>query len=212
MLLTAANASLDSYTYIARGGVFANVQTGNVIFFGLNMSQGKLHDALDHAWPILAFLVGIAVASYLKSGRVHRYLTHPLRWAMLLQAIVLAAIGFVPATVPHNFVTVPISFVTAIQIGLFRNVGDLSYFPAATTGNMMRMVEFGYDRFVNKTEASRGVFTTYAVLILCFATGVLIGALATRAWCVHAIWLSAGFLAITLALIIFDERRKSNSV
>jgi uncharacterized membrane protein YoaK (UPF0700 family) len=33
VLLTVANSFLDAHTYLARGGVFANVQTGNVIFF-----------------------------------------------------------------------------------------------------------------------------------------------------------------------------------
>jgi len=40
-----------------------------------------------------------------------------------------------------------------------------------------------------------------------FAGGALIGAFATRAWTVHAIWLPAGFLAVTLVLFIIDERR-----
>ena len=32
LLLTLANGFLDAHTYLARGGVFANVQTANVIF------------------------------------------------------------------------------------------------------------------------------------------------------------------------------------
>ena len=40
LLLTAANGFLDAYTSLARGGVFANVQTANVILFALNMSHG----------------------------------------------------------------------------------------------------------------------------------------------------------------------------
>ena len=36
--------------------------------------------------------------------------------------------------------------------------------------------------------------------------GALIGAFASRAWGVHAIWLPAGFLAFTLCLFIIDER------
>ncbi len=105
-------------------GVFANVQTANVILFALNMSHGKLTSALAHVWPILAFFAGVGLASYLKSGRVERYLAHPMRWTMLLQAVVLFIIGFVPATVAHSYVTVPISFVAAMQMGgLFRNIG-----------------------------------------------------------------------------------------
>jgi hypothetical protein len=48
---------------------------------------------------------------------------------MAVQAVALAIIGFVPASVPHNYVTVPISFLAAVQIGLLRSIGDLAYLP-----------------------------------------------------------------------------------
>jgi uncharacterized membrane protein YoaK (UPF0700 family) len=207
LLLTLANGFLDAYTYLARGGVFANVQTGNVIFFALNMSQGKPISALAHVWPILAFIAGVGLASHLKSGRVERYLKHPLRWTMLAQAIVLFVIGFVPTTVAHTYVTVPISFVAAMQIGLFRNIGDFVYLPVATTGNLMRLVEAGYTGFVDHVAASRRAFGTYAALTLFFTGGALIGAFATRAWSAHAIWLPAAVLSVTLILFVVDQRK-----
>lgn len=207
LLLTLANGFLDAYTYLARGGVFANVQTANVIFFALNMSQGKLTSALAHVWPLLAFIAGVGLASHLKSGRVQRYLKHPLRWTMLLQAIVLFVIGFVPATVAHTYVTVPISFVAAMQIGLFRNIGDFVYLPVATTGNLMRLVESGYTGFVDHDATARRAFGIYAALTLFFTGGALVGAFATHAWGVHAIWLPAGILFVTLVMFVIDERK-----
>ena len=207
LLLTTANGFLDAYTYIARGGVFANVQTANVIFFALNMSQGKVTSALAHVWPLLAFIAGVLLASHLKSGRVERYLKHPLRWTMLAQAIVFFVIGFVPTTVAHTYVTVPISFVAAMQIGLFRNIEDLVYLPVATTGNLMRLVESGYTGFVDHDPTARRAFNTYAALTLCFTGGALAGAFATHAWHVHAIWIPAAVLVVTLILFIIDERR-----
>ena len=207
LLLTLANGFLDAYTYLARGGVFANVQTANVIFFALNMSQGKLTSALAHVWPLLAFIAGVGLASHLKSGRVERYLKHPLRWTMLLQAIVLFVIGFVPTTVAHTYVTVPISFVAAMQIGLFRNIGDFVYLPVATTGNLMRLVESGYTGFVDHDATARRAFGIYAALTLFFTGGALVGAFATHAWGVHAIWLPAGVLFVTLVMFVIDERK-----
>jgi uncharacterized membrane protein YoaK (UPF0700 family) len=67
-------------------------------------------------------------------------------------------------------------------------------------------VEAGYDGFVAKHAESRRAFGVYGALILAFAVGALVGAVASRAWGVHAIWLPAGFLAITLCLFIVDER------
>ena len=207
LLLTMANGFLDAYTYLARGGVFANVQTANVIFFALNMSQGKITSALAHVWPLLAFIAGVGLASHLKSGRVERYLLHPLRWTMLLQAVVLFVIGFVPTTVAHSYVTVPISFVAAMQIGLFRNIGDFVYLPVATTGNLMRLVESGYTGFVDHDATARRAFGIYAALTLFFTGGAVVGAFATHAWGVRAIWLPAGVLFVTLVMFVIDERK-----
>ena len=146
----------------------------------------------------------------LKHGPFARRALPPLSqrgWTMLVQAIVLAVIGFVPASVPHTYVTVPISFVAGIQIGLFRSIGDLVYIPLATTGNIMRLVESGYTGFVDRLPAGRAAFDTYGLLTLFFAVGALIGAVATRAMGVQAIWLPAGLLAVTLVLFVVDERR-----
>ena len=96
-------------------------------------------------WPLPAFIAGMLLASHIKSGRMERIVPHSLRWTMGVQAVVLAIIGFVPASVPHTYVTVPISFLAAVQIGLFRNVGDLAYLPVAATGNLMRFMESAYD-------------------------------------------------------------------
>ena len=206
LLLTLANGFLDAHTYIVRGGVFANVQTANVIFGAIDTSEGKWAAALNHVWPLLAFIVGMALASHIKSGRVERFLPHALRWTIGVQALALGIIGFVPAGVPHGYVTVPISFLAAMQIGLFRNIGDLAYMPVATTGNLMRLMESWYDAFVEKNVASRKAFGVYASLISVFGFGALLGSLASVAWGVHAIWLPAGFLAFTLCLFIVDER------
>jgi uncharacterized membrane protein YoaK (UPF0700 family) len=109
-------------------------------------------------------------------------------------------------TVAHSYVTVPIAFLAAVQMGLFRNVGDLAYLPVATTGNLMRFVESGYDGFIEKHAASRRAWRVYGTLIIGFVGGAAIGAFASRAWGAHAIWLAASILAVTLVLFIVDER------
>jgi uncharacterized membrane protein YoaK (UPF0700 family) len=206
LLLTLANGFLDAHTYIARGHVFANVQTANVIFSAIDLSERRPSAALAHVWPLLAFIAGMLLASHIKSGRMERVVPHSLRWVMAVQAVALAIIGFVPETVDHNWVTVPISFLAAVQIGLFRNIGDFVYLPVATTGNLMRFMEAVYEGFIDKRSAARKAVVVYGSLILAFAIGALIGAYATDAWRVRAIWLPAGFLAITLCFLIVEER------
>ena len=206
VLLTLTNGFLDAHTYIARGHVFANVQTANVIFSAIDVSERHFSAALAHVWPLLAFIAGMLLASHIKSGRVEQMVPHSLRWTIGIQAVALAVIGFVPATVDHNFVTVPISFLAAVQIGLFRKIGDLAYLPVATTGNLMRFMESAYDSVVEKRADARRPLVVYGTLIVAFAVGALAGAYATDTWGVHAIWLPAGFLAVTLCLLLVEQR------
>jgi uncharacterized membrane protein YoaK (UPF0700 family) len=125
---------------------------------------------------------------------------------MTVQVAALVVIGFVPVSVAHNYVTVPIAFLAAVQMGLFRNIGELVYLPVATTGNLMRFVEAGYDGFVERRTAARRACGVYGTVLLAFAIGALVGAFASRAWGAHAIWLAAAILATTLVLFIVDER------
>ena len=206
MLLTAANGFLDAYTFITRDGVFANVQTGNVILLAIELSQGHWPNTLAHLWPILAFLLGVLLSAHIQSGRAEKLVSHPLRWTMGFQAVAFAIVGFVPTTVPNGFVTIPISFLAAMQFTLFRNIGDLTYIAVATTGNLMRFVEAAYSVLVDKDDAARLAFRVYGILIGTFAGGAVVGAFATLLWGVRGVWLAAALLAVTLVFFIIDER------
>jgi uncharacterized membrane protein YoaK (UPF0700 family) len=207
LLITGASGFLDSYTFLSRGGVFANAQTGNVIFLALNLSERHWHQAVGHLWPMLAFVVGVMLAVHIKAGRLDRLLPYPIRVTMGLQALILLVIGFVPTSVPHSFVTIPIAFLAAMQIELFRNIGDLNYIAVATTGNLMRLVEAGYGATVDRAPESRRAFSIYTRVVGVFAGGALVGAVCTQLMGGRAAWVPAGFLAVTLVLFVIDERR-----
>jgi uncharacterized membrane protein YoaK (UPF0700 family) len=206
VMLTSANGFLDAYTYITRGGVFANVQTGNVILLAIELRNGHWGPVLAHLYPIVAFLVGVALSAHISSGRMERFVAHPLRWTMGIQAVAFAIVGFVPTTVPSGYVTIPISFLAAMQFTLFRSIGDLTYIAVATTGNLMRFVEAAYSVLVDKDSAARQAFRVYGTLIATFSGGAVLGAFASLYWGIRAVWFPAAFLAVTLVFFIVDER------
>ncbi|MEV0947074.1 YoaK family protein [Rhodococcus sp. NPDC049939] len=206
VLLTVASGFLDAYTFISRGGVFANAQTGNVILMGINFSAGNVRAALEHVWPISAFVVGVAIANSLKSPHAKRVVKHPIRAAMVAQVVVLVSVGFVPTTVPDALVTIPIAFVAALQIGLFRTVRSLSYIAIATTGNLMRLTETAYAGFLGKDPEARKNTGVYAVIVGGFAAGAVIGAVCTRIFGHEAAWLAASLLFCALVLFFIDEQ------
>lgn len=211
LLITGASGFLDAYTFLVRGGVFANAQTGNVILLALNLAHGEIRQASAHLWPIIAFVVGVALATHVKRGRLDTVVPYPIRWTIAVQVVVLVVVGFVPAWVPPSFVTVPIAFVAALQIELFRSIGNLNYIAVATTGNLMRWVEAWYGRVVAADPGSGFALRTYSAVIGAFAGGAVIGAFTTRALGVHASWVPAALIGLTLVLFVLDQRSEAGS-
>ena len=52
----------DAYTYIARGEVFANAQTGNIVLLSQHLFAGDFLRALHYLIPLVAFTSGILAA------------------------------------------------------------------------------------------------------------------------------------------------------
>ena len=67
--LTAAFLSVsgglqDAYTYIFRGKVFANAQTGNIVLLSQSIAEKNWHLALHYLVPLVFFALGIAVSEF----------------------------------------------------------------------------------------------------------------------------------------------------
>ena len=125
-LLAAAGGILDAYTYLVRGGVFANAQTGNIVLLGVRLIQGQWPLVLHYLIPILAFAVGVVVAElvkhrFRKDGGVH--------WRQItvgLELVLLVGVAFLPANL-DSLANVAVSFVCAVQVESFRKVNGIAF-------------------------------------------------------------------------------------
>ena len=52
----------DAYTYLCRGKVFANAQTGNIVLFSAYLFDGEWNHCVRYLIPVLSFLLGIFAA------------------------------------------------------------------------------------------------------------------------------------------------------
>ncbi len=77
IVLALSGGFMDAYSYMCRDHVFANAQTGNILLFGVNLSQGNWGTALHYLGPILAFIVGLALSDLF---RLIRRGTERLHW------------------------------------------------------------------------------------------------------------------------------------
>ena len=93
VLLTLAGGLQDAYSYFARGHVFANAQTGNIVLLAAALLEGDWSRAFSYIIPLLSFAGGIYAALeirrlYRGAGRIH--------WRQIVafcEILLLAAVG-----------------------------------------------------------------------------------------------------------------------
>ena len=66
IILAISGGLMDAYSYICRGQVFANAQTGNILLLSISLSTGDISGFLHHFYPVVAFASGIALAILLR--------------------------------------------------------------------------------------------------------------------------------------------------
>src|ERR1700735_3200270 len=82
LLLAGAGGFLDAYTFVGRGGVFANAQTGNIVLLAVAAGERHWATAVLHAPPILPFMLGVAVAETLARPGARRMVRRPARFVL----------------------------------------------------------------------------------------------------------------------------------
>src|SRR5271154_7434097 len=96
MLLAGVGGFLDAYTFVGYNGVFANAQTGNIVLLGVDAQAGHWQEALLHIPPVVAFVLGVALAQILAQPTVRRIVRRPTRWVLIAEIVVLAAVAAMP--------------------------------------------------------------------------------------------------------------------
>ena len=76
IILAIVGGYLDAYTYIIRGGVFANAQTGNIVLLGINLAEGNFSNVIHYLIPILAFALGVLITEAVKQKLKVNHLIH----------------------------------------------------------------------------------------------------------------------------------------
>ena len=183
-LLAVAGGFFDAYTYLCRGGVFANAQTGNIVLLGLELAEREWLRALAYLAPILAFALGVAVAEVVKRrGKARQAGGAGMHWRqviVLAEIVLLAVAAFLPQRMDMA-VNILISFVCAMQVEAFRKVRGSAFATTMCTGNLRSGTEqLVLWRQTGDANAARKARHYYCI-ILFFILGAALGAVCTDA-------------------------------
>jgi uncharacterized membrane protein YoaK (UPF0700 family) len=199
---------LDAYSYLARGHVFANAQTGNVVLFGVRAAAGNWTAAWETLPSILAYMCGVAVARLLRVKRQK----HTFRATLICQALellVLLVLLFFGRFVPDLCAVSLIAFSAALQNTSFSNIGPWEFNSAMTTSNIRNAVSGWVQLALGETDPKlRGEGIVGSVIFLCFVAGALLGGVCTLRLSAYTL-LPAVVLAAAGTLLTIRERERS---
>ena len=207
VLLTFVGGYLDAYTYISRGGVFANAQTGNVVLLGLNLAGGQWLHALEYLVPIFSFVLGVYIAEELQWHLKWKQAVHWRQIVLLIEVLILAVVSFLPHSV-NELANSAVSFVCALQVDSFRKIRGHSLATTMCTGNLRIATEMVsiYRHSREPRLLKKGL--VYYGSILIFILGALVGKLFTDWLDIRAALLCCALLLVGFALMFIREEEK----
>ena len=192
-LLTMSGGLQDAYTYINRGGVFANAQTGNIVRMSENLLEWDLPGFLSYLFPVLAFALGVFVS---EEFRVRSKGDSKLHWRQHV-VIVEILILFISAFIPHkldDLANAMISFSCAMQVQAFKKVHGFAYASTMCIGNLRSGTEALHEYIVTKDKKFRSKAFEYFGMITIFAIGAGIGTLTAHQFGSYGILISCPLL------------------
>lgn len=207
-VLTAVAGFFGAFTYLLRGNIFCNAQTGNVVLMGLALGQGNWRHAGYYLIPISAYIAGAFLSELLPPLLHHRL---PLRWETLLVLLEMAAVlvlGFLPEEAPVQISQVTINFVASMQYNTFRQTGG---FPVATTfaTNHIRQIGVGLAHelpFLRTPDRGhRKRLKAHLAMLLYFFGGTVVGTLFCRRLLGRAIWVVLLPLGVVFAALLHAD-------
>ena len=194
----------DAYTYLCRGKVFANAQTGNIVLFSAYLFDGDWAHSRRYLVPVLSFMLGIFVAECVHRRFKHMERVHWRQLILLAEIVLLFVVGFFPAAWDMG-ANALVSFACAMQVQAFRKVHGYPFASTMCIGNlrsgMDSLVGFGHTRDKELLWKSLHYFG----VIFVFALGAGIGTQCVGIFGEKTIWLSCALLLVSLCFMFIKE-------
>lgn len=190
IVLTLSGGFMDSYSYMCRGEVFANAQTGNLLLFGVNLSTGNILHALQYLFPVLAFVFGIVTVEIVRHKYSRKTHIHWRQITLLIEAFILLFVAFIPQNLNllANSLT---SLACGAQVQSFRTVNGSGIATTMCIGNLRNATQALCDYATSKEKAALKNSLFYFGIITVFIIGAIVGNFFVNVWAEKAILISS---------------------
>lgn len=206
ILLALAGGFMDAYSYVCRGHVFANAQTGNIVLIGVSLSEGRWPAALRYVFPVAAFAAGIAAADVIRYRLNAQRLFHWRQITVLFELVVFSFVAFIPAAY-NPAANGLLSFACGLQVESFRKINGTAAATTMCIGNLRTAIQalVAYRHEKDRRSLEKGL--QFFCIITFFVLGAVLGNRCVRYFGIHAILAAAVFLAAAFVLMFIDREQ-----
>lgn len=207
IILALSGGFMDAYSYIQRGEVFANAQTGNMLLLGVYLSERNFPLVMRYFFPVLAFAIGIALADVVRIREGNRL--HWRQTSVIAEACILALVSFMPQDLNllANSLT---SLACGIQVESFRKIHGQGIATTMCIGNLRSATQnlCSYFHTKNTLYLEKGIL--YYGIIFCFILGAVIGNAFIKIFQERAILGCSVMLILAFVLMFSDREKRGN--
>ena len=208
IFITLAGGFQDAYSYLMRGKVFANAQTGNIVLLFKNVVDLNFKGAVAYLIPVISFALGVYVAVRFEDA-IEKRILHWRQYIVAFEIIIMILVSFIPENL-NNLANALLSFSCAMQVYAFKKIYGLSFATTMCIGNLRSATENLSKYHITKNRTYLENSKKYYTVIFIFGMGAALGYISSDFFGLKSILLAASLLTISFIILFFEDRDRES--
>lgn len=172
ILLAITSGGIDAYTFIEQGGVFAGLQTGNSILFGISLANHDFAQSLKYIFSIIFFALGIMIIKVMQR-KLDSINTRKVI-IMFYEIVVIMIVVLLVKDTSSVLIVGLLSLVSAAQLQEFKLLKGNPFNPLMMTGNISKIANNAYLALVDHDKKAKSLLIDTIMVITSFILGTFI--------------------------------------
>jgi len=204
VFITIAGGFQDAYSYLMRGKVFANAQTGNIVLLFKNVVDLDFRTALSYLIPVISFALGVYIAVRFEDA-IDKRVLHWRQYIIALEVIIMIIVSIIPENL-NDLANALLSFSCAMQVYAFKKIYGLNFATTMCIGNLRSATENLSKYHITKNKDYLENAKKYYTVIFIFGMGAALGYITSELVGLKSILIAAILLIVSFVILFFEER------
>ncbi|MDU1954073.1 MAG: YoaK family protein [Peptoniphilus lacydonensis] len=204
VFITIAGGFQDAYSYLMRGKVFANAQTGNIVLLFKNVVDLDFRTALSYLIPVISFALGVYIAVRFEDA-IDKRVLHWRQYIIALEVIIMITVSIIPENL-NDLANALLSFSCAMQVYAFKKIYGLNFATTMCIGNLRSATENLSKYHITKNKDYLENAKKYYTVIFIFGMGAALGYITSELVGLKSILIAAILLIVSFVILFFEER------